>query len=335
MPVDNFSTSAPGHDPVLLAEAVAALQPRNGGLYVDATFGGGGYSCALLARADCRVIGIDRDPDAVARGRLLVSHCDRFTMLEGRFGDLESLLHAAGIDGIDGLVADLGLSSFQLDDAARGFSFAKDGPLDMRMERGGGQSAADLVNAANERELARILREYGDEPRARRIAHAIVEQRRTSPLLRTSQLRALVARVKGGRGGRIDPATQTFQALRMAVNDEPGELERLLEASVRQLRPGGRLVVVSFHSGEDRAVKRFIDRESGRGETRSRHLPPAEEPVRRLAWVRRSTVKSGAEEVGRNPRARSARMRVAERCPAGSATGEAEDEHWDMMEDAA
>lgn len=310
--MENFFPNDAGHVPVLLDEALEALGPRSGEVHVDATFGGGGYSRAILAAADCRVIGLDRDPTAVARGRRLAAACPRFTMVHGRFGDLPQHLAASGVAAVDGVVADLGMSSFQLDDPTRGFAFAQDGPLDMRMG-GEGPTAADLLRDLDEAELARTLRELGDEPDARRVARAIVARRRSAPIRRTSELRELVRSVKGhGRPGH-DPATRTFQALRLAVNDEPGELMRLLAAALAVLRPGGRLVVVTFHSGEDRVVKRFIDRESGRGATRSRHLPPTTPPPARLAPLGRGGVAPSAAEVERNPRARSARLRAAVR----------------------
>lgn len=308
------------HVPVMTAEAIAALEPAPGRLMVDATFGGGGYSRALLA-AGCRVVGIDRDPDAVRRGRELAAAEPRFTMLAGSFGGLDRLLAGAGIDRVDGVVFDLGLSSFQLEDAARGFAFAKDGPLDMRMG-GEGPTAADLLARLEERELAELLRRYGEEPAARRIARAIVARRRTRPLTRTSELAELVARTVGGRERRIHPATRTFQALRIAVNDELGELERGLEAALRVLAPGGRLVVVAFHSLEDRIVKRFLDRQAGRMPGGSRHRPELPRPRPRLALCGRRVLRPTAEEVARNPRARSARLRAARKLEREEGEGE-------------
>ncbi len=298
------------HIPVLMAEAVAALDPRPGRVFLDATFGGGGYSRALLA-AGSRVYGLDRDPDAVARGRQLAAAEPRFTILEGPFGELDRLLADAGVARVDGVVFDLGLSSFQLEEAERGFAFTRDGPLDMRMTREG-PTAAELLARLDERELVRILREYGEEPAARRIARAIVARRRERPLTRTGELAELVARVVGGgRRRHHHPATRTFQALRIAVNDELGELERGLEAALRVLAPEGRLAVVSFHSLEDRLVKRFVARHAGGGRGVSRHRPepPRGRPL--LAPCGRRPVRPGAEEVARNPRARSARLRVA------------------------
>jgi 16S rRNA (cytosine1402-N4)-methyltransferase len=300
------------HQPVLLAEAVAALAVAPGRLYVDATFGAGGYSRAILAAAPCRVIGIDRDPEAVARGRALAGAEPRFRMLEGRFGDMRRLL--AGIDGaaVDGIVLDLGLSSLQLDDPTRGFAFAAPGPLDMRMG-GEGPTAAELLAAAGEGEIALVLRQLGDEPDARRIARAICRRRAQAPIARTDELAGLIAAVKGGRHGARHPATRSFQALRMWVNDEPGELDRALLAAEVLLVDGGRLVVVAFHSGEDGRVKHFIDARGGRVAGASRHLPAAATRPARWRWLDRKIVRPSPVEIAKNPRARSARLRVAVR----------------------
>jgi 16S rRNA (cytosine1402-N4)-methyltransferase len=304
------------HVPVLAAEAVGALVPRDGGLYVDATFGGGGYTRLLLAQARCRVVAIDRDPEAVARAQDLARSEPDLSVVAGRFGHMAQELRALGIDGVDGIVLDLGVSSYQLDTAERGFSFRRPGPLDMRMDREG-PSAADLLATLDEAELARILRTYGDEPDARRIARAIVADRKAAPFTTTDALAGLVARVKGWRGGQ-DPATLTFQALRMAVNDELGELARALEAAEELLRPGGRLVVVTFHSGEDSLVKRFIDQRGGRPASSNRHLPPTAQAAPRWRWVSRKVATAGALERAHNPRARSAKLRVALRLEAGA-----------------
>jgi 16S rRNA (cytosine1402-N4)-methyltransferase len=310
------------HLPVLASAAVAALAPRRGGLYIDGTFGGGGYTRLLLAEPECRVIALDRDPDAASRARELARAEPRLTVVEAPFSSLQSVLAELGHPAVDGIVLDLGVSSYQLDDPARGFSFRHAGPLDMRMDRQG-PSAADLVNGLTEGELVRLLREHGDEPDARRIARAIVAERARQPILTTDALAALVARVKGRHGAR-DPATLTFQALRIAVNDEAGELTRGLEAAEAVLRPGARLVVVAFHSGEDAAVKRFIDARGGRNEGGNRHLPPGRQVPPRWRWLSRRATMPEADERNRNPRARSARLRVAERLgPAddGSDTG--------------
>ncbi|PZO52455.1 MAG: 16S rRNA (cytosine(1402)-N(4))-methyltransferase, partial [Alphaproteobacteria bacterium] len=241
------------HAPVLLAEAMDALALRDGGVYVDATFGGGGYSREMLARADCQVIAYDRDPDAILRGaELSQSAKGKFTLHQGRFGDLELE------EPVDGVVFDLGVSSFQLDEAERGFSFQTDADLDMRMEKEG-LSAADAVNRLSEPALADLIYRYGEDDESRRIARAIVQARALAPITRTLAFAKLVEDSVGGRrGARTHPATKTFQALRMLVNDELGELARGLSAAERALKPGGRLVVVSFHSLEDRMVKHFI-----------------------------------------------------------------------------
>ena len=299
----------------MLAEMVSALAPRDGGVYLDATFGGGGYTRAILEAADCHVLAIDRDPEAIGRGRQLALDEPRMTMLAGRFSAMAELAAAAGFGRLDGIVLDIGVSSFQLDDAARGFSFRLDGPLDMRMG-GDGESAADLVARLSGDELAALFREFGDEPEAGRVARAIVARRAERPFSTTGDLAATVAaakrRVKPGR----DPATQVFQALRIAVNDELGELEAALHASLQLLAPGGRLVIVAFHSAEDRMVKRFIDERSGRGRTISRHLPVVDGPAPEMRFLRRKAILPAPAEVGRNPRARSARLRVAERLAA-------------------
>ncbi|TVQ37086.1 MAG: 16S rRNA (cytosine(1402)-N(4))-methyltransferase RsmH [Geminicoccaceae bacterium] len=282
---------------------------------VDATFGGGGYSRALLDAGAGGVIGIDRDPDAVARGHVLAAREPRFRMVEGRFGDLDRLVEGP----VDGVVFDLGVSSFQLDQAERGFSFRFDGPLDMRMGADG-PSAADLVADLDEAELADLFFRFGEEPKARRAARAIVQRRQQRPFTRTLDLADVVRQaVAGGRRGdaKIDPATRVFQALRIAVNEELEELERGLAAAVRILRPGGRLVVVAFHSLEDRIVKRFMAEAAGRVAGPSRHLPPAAAAsAPTLALLARKPVTPDAAECAANPRARSARLRAAERLEA-------------------
>lgn len=299
------------HEPVLLAAMLETLAPAAGETIVDATFGGGGYSRAILAAAPCRVIGIDRDPAAVARGRALAAAEPRFTMLEGAFGELPRLLAATGTATVDGIVADLGVSSFQLDEAARGFSFQADGPLDMRMG-GAGETAAELLARLDEGELARLLRELGDEPEAGRVARAIVRRLGERPITTTGELVSVVAAAKRQKKPGRSPATQVFQALRIAVNDELGELDRLLEAAPDHLALGGRLVLVAFHSLEDRRIKRFIDQAAGRVARPSRHMPLTTEATRaRLRWLERKVVRPGEAEVQTNPRARSARLRAA------------------------
>jgi 16S rRNA (cytosine1402-N4)-methyltransferase len=311
------------HLPVLLTEVVDALAVGDGGVYVDGTFGAGGYSQAVLAAADCRVFGIDRDPDAVARGRALAErHAGRFAILEGRFGDMDALLHTRGVDRVDGVALDIGVSSMQLDEAERGFSFAKDGPLDMRMERAG-PSAADVVNTMEEADLADVIYRYGEERLSRRIAKAIVAARKEKPFERTAELAGVVRRVVPKHPDGIDPATRTFQALRIHVNDELGELERGLAAAERLLAPGGRLAVVTFHSLEDRVVKSFLRQRSGEAARPSRHLPAAAAgPAATFTLLHRRAVRPGADEVAGNPRARSAKLRAAMRseAPAWSVT---------------
>ena len=302
------------HLPVLLSEMLAALQVRSGGVYLDATFGGGGYGRAILQAGAGRLFAIDRDPAAVACGHELAAACSRFTMLDGRFGDMAALLAAHGVRRLDGVVLDLGVSSMQLDAAGRGFSFAVDGPLDMRMSAVG-LSAAEVVNRADADTLADTLRRYGEAPAARRIARAIVERRQRGPITRTRELAELVASVVGRKSSRIDPATRTFQALRIHVNEELEELERELHAAEELLAPGGRPVVVAFHSLEDRIVKRFLAERSGASARPSRHLPLGTAPSQAPRWhlLARRPVRPGPAEIALNPRARSARLRWAER----------------------
>ena len=314
------------HDPVLIDEVIDALQPRDGGAYVDGTFGAGGYTRAILDTADCRVWAIDRDPDAVRNAATLVEeYAGRLTVIEGRFGDMVRILGDNGVTSVDGIALDLGVSSMQLDDPARGFSFRHDGPLDMRQGQYG-RSAADLVNEAEESVLADIIYRYGEERQARRIARAIVAARADTPLTRTGQLADIVRDTyRGGSRSKTDPATRTFQAIRIHVNDELGELERGLDAAEILLAPGGRLAMVSFHSLEDSIAKEFLRTRAGERPAGSRHLPAAEpknfEPSFRL--TKRGTVKPSHEEERRNPRSRSARLRFAERTavPAALAAG--------------
>ncbi len=301
------------HVPVMLEEVMDVLAPRDDAIYVDGTFGGGGYSAALLQRARCTVFGIDRDAAAIARGAPLAERFrGRLTLIHGRFSEMDSLLGARGVTQADGVALDLGVSSFQFDEASRGFSFSNDGPLDMRMNDREGQTAADLVNTLSEAELAGIIHRYGEENRARSIARALVAAR---PLTRTSELADIVARTIGRPPGqRIHPATRTFQGLRIAVNDELGELETGLEAATRMLKPAGRLAIVAFHSLEDRIVKRFLTERSGRKPAGSRHSParaPGPPPSFRL--IGKNPRLPSAAEMRINPRARSARLRGAER----------------------
>ena len=305
------------HTPVLLAEVIEVLAPRDDGIYVDGTYGAGGYAEAVLAAAMCIVWAIDRDPQAVAHARAAARpYGGRLKVIAGRFGDMDRLLEDADVTRVDGVALDLGVSSAQLEDPDRGFSFRHDGPLDMRMGSDGG-TAADAVNTLSEDDLARVLHACGEERAARRIARAIVAARLRAPILRTGDLADLVRWVVGRRREAIDPATRTFQALRIHVNDELGELARGLAAAEALLAPGGRLAVVSFHSLEDRMVKDFLKLRSGGAPAPSRHLPaPAPSAAPSFRLLGRGAVKPGAAEVTRNPRARSARLRAAERTTA-------------------
>ncbi|MFN7709656.1 MAG: 16S rRNA (cytosine(1402)-N(4))-methyltransferase RsmH [Holosporales bacterium] len=302
------------HIPVMLKEIVAGLQLKDGGLYIDGTFGFGGYTQALLEAAACRVIAFDRDPDAIAAGQSLCArYPERLRLIHGRFGDMLDRLSPDEIGRVDGVVLDLGVSSHQLDEASRGFSFRHDGPLDMRMEQQG-LSAADVVNTLDEQELARIIYELGEERFARSVARAIVRQRSIEPFATTRQLAEVVRRVVRRSPDGIDPATRTFQGLRLFVNDELGELTRGLEAARRMLAPHGRLVVVTFHSLEDRIVKNFMVENARTHEARSRHLPPVldgKKPDFHL--VTRRAVMPSADEIKNNVRARSAKMRIVEK----------------------
>ncbi len=293
------------HTPVLLAEVIAALAPRPGGRYLDATVGGGGHALAVLQAAQPGgvLLGIDADPAALAATaeRLAEAGLSQQAVLRhGSFADLAALAAEAGFAAVDGILFDLGVSSYQLDTPERGFSFAADGPLDMRLDPTQGPTAADLVNRLSERELAGIIFQYGEEHAARRIARAIVERRRSQPFQSTADLAAVVARAVGGRHGRIHPATRTFQALRIAVNHELDRLAAALPQAVALLALGGKLAVISFHSLEDRIVKQFLRAEAA-----------GEAP--RLAIITKKPVVASDTEVAANPRARSAKLRVAVR----------------------
>lgn len=312
-----------GHIPVLLREIVAQLAPRDGGVYVDGTFGGGGYAEAILGAAQCTLWGIDRDPDAIARGAVLAMRFPgRLHVIEGRFGEMLALLSGAGVTALDGVVLDIGVSSYQIDDPARGFSFRADGPLDMRMSQSG-TSAADLVNTLPERELADVLFRLGEERASRRIAKAIVAARTEAPIETTARLAGIIRAVLPPDRSGIDPATRSFQALRIAVNDELGEIERVLAQAAELLAPGGRLVVVSFHSLEDRIVKRFMTEISGRAPNLSRHDPRglAGRPAATFRLLTSKALRPSAEEIETNPRARSARLRAIERLAPGNLGG--------------
>jgi 16S rRNA (cytosine1402-N4)-methyltransferase len=306
-----------GHLPVMAAEVIAALQPRAGAVYVDGTFGGGGYSRAILTAARCKVWGIDRDPEAIARGAAMTKEFDgKLQLVEGRFGDMAGLLRTRNVTGVDGIAFDIGVSSQQIDDPERGFSFRHDGPLDMRMDKSGA-SAKDAVNTLSEKELADIIYEYGEERRSRQVARAIVAHRENQAITRTDEFASLVRSVVPASRDGIDPATRTFQAFRIYVNDELGELDRGLDAAEELLTPGGRLAVVSFHSLEDRRVKSFMRTRSGAGPKESRHLPAnTKGPAPSFLLLNRRPIKSSADEIAANPRARSARLRAAERTAA-------------------
>ena len=305
------------HVPVLGRAALDFLNVRAGGTYIDATFGAGGHSRLMLEAADCRVIGIDRDPTAIALGAELVSAADgRLTLVQERFSRLDRVAAEFARGPVDGVLLDVGVSSMQLDAAERGFSFRLDGPLDMRMGRDG-PSAAKVVSRGSDRDLAAIIATLGEERHARAVARAIVASRQERPIRSTGDLATIVARVVRTKPGDIHPATRTFQALRIFVNDELGELARALTAAERILRPGGRLVVISFHSLEDRIAKSFL---AARGKMRqaSRHLPEiAERPPSFRLLTRRPVTPDGVE-VAENPRARSAKLRAAERTEAAA-----------------
>jgi 16S rRNA (cytosine1402-N4)-methyltransferase len=306
---------APRHVPVLGREAVEMLGPRDGGVYVDATFGAGGYSRGILDAAATRVIGIDRDRTAIAAGFDLVDQSNgRLTLVQDRFSHLAEVCAAQGVGAIDGVAMDVGVSSMQVDEAGRGFSFRLDGPLDMRMGQDG-PTAADVVARASEADLADIIYIFGEERHSRAVARAIVAARNVAPISTTGALAAIVARVVHAKPNQIHPATRTFQALRILVNEELTELATALLAAERILKPGGRLVVVSFHSLEDRMVKNFF---SLRGKTGggSRHLPEVARSAPSFSILTKRPVTAGDEEVRGNPRARSAKLRAAERTDA-------------------
>jgi 16S rRNA (cytosine1402-N4)-methyltransferase len=303
------------HTPVLLRDVVSALAPIDGGLYLDATFGNGGYTEAILEAAACTVIAIDRDPDAIARGGELVTrYGNRLRLYEGCFSDMRDL---AGPDArLDGIAFDLGVCSTQIDQAERGFSFRLDGPLDMRMSKSG-DSAADIVMRLDERALAQILWDYGEERASRRIARAIVRARTETPITTTGQLAAIIhAVMPAPRPGQVDPATRSFQALRIHINRELDEIEDGLGAAEAMLKPGGILAVVSFHSLEDRIVKRFLGARSSARPNPSRHIPAVEGPAPTFELISRKPILPNAAETATNARARSAKLRVARRTDA-------------------
>jgi 16S rRNA (cytosine1402-N4)-methyltransferase len=307
------------HIPVMLNEVLAMLATRDGGIYLDGTFGGGGYAQAILDSARCTLWAIDRDPEAIERGASLIARFPgRLHLLHGQFGDMIGLLAHAGVTELDGVVLDLGVSSFQIDDPARGFSFRHDGPLDMRMGKHG-TSASDLVNTLPERALADVLFELGEERASRRIAHAIVAARQEAPIETTGRLAEIIRSVLPPDRSGNHPATRSFQALRIKVNDELAQIEAALEQATALLAPGGRLVVVAFHSLEDRIVKRFMTQAAGRTGSPSRHDPAGlktrDAPDFRLLTAR--ALRPGASETDHNPRSRSARLRALERLDRG------------------
>jgi 16S rRNA (cytosine1402-N4)-methyltransferase len=303
------------HIPVLGHSVVEFLSPRDNAIYIDATFGAGGYTRAILAAANCRVIGIDRDQQAIALGADLVSAAaGRLTLVEDRFSDLEEVARGLGHDTVDGVVLDLGVSSMQLDEGGRGFSFRLDGPLDMRMGKSG-PSAADVVAIAPERDLAAVIATLGEERYARAVARAIVRARAETPIRTTRALADIVARVVHAKPGAIHPATRTFQALRIFVNEELDELAAALHGAERILASGGRLVVVAFHSLEDRIVKSFLAVRAGQGGG-SRHRPEMVKPAATFRLLTRKPYVPDDAEVAANPRARSAKLRAAERTDA-------------------
>jgi 16S rRNA (cytosine1402-N4)-methyltransferase len=310
-----MTPSATRHIPVLGAEAVALLSPRDRGIYVDATFGAGGYSRAILDAADARVIGIDRDRTAVAAGFDLVDRSNgRLTLVEDRFSNLAEVCAAQGASRVDGVVMDVGVSSMQVDEAGRGFSFRLDGPLDMRMGHDG-PTAADVVAKASEADLASIIYIFGEERHSRVVARAVVAARKETPITTTRALAEIVSKVVWAKPGEIHPSTRTFQALRIFVNEELDELHLALAAAERVLKPGGRLVVVSFHSLEDRIVKNFFA-ERGKTGGGSRHLPEVAQSAPSFRILTKRPVTAGDDEVRANPRARSAKLRAAERTDA-------------------
>lgn len=301
------------HIPVLLNEVVESIAPKDGGVYVDGTFGAGGYTRAILDAADCTVYAIDRDPDAIREGQKLVdTYKGRLHLLHGTFGEMAELVRGEGVDFVDGVMLDIGVSSMQIDRAERGFSFQKDGALDMRMSQNG-LSAADVLNTFGEREIADIIYKYGEERFSRRIAAAVVEQRKTAPFKTTLEFADLIRRTVPHKREDIDPATRSFQALRIYVNDELGQLESGLSAAHNLLKAGDRMAIVSFHSLEDRIVKTFMQEKSGKTANPSRYMPVVEKQVATLKTITKKPILPTESETKFNPRARSARLRVAEK----------------------
>jgi len=309
------------HIPVMLEDVLGCLRPADGEVYVDGTFGAGGYTQAFLEAADCTVIAIDRDPSVQGRAQeIKQSYGDRFIFVQGCFGDALELVHVAGYEKVDGFVVDVGVSSMQIDTPGRGFSFREDGPLDMRMNSEGGEaSAADIVNGYEEGDLADLIYEYGQEKKSRQVARKIVVERHKEPIQTTARLADIVRSVvRKSPKDKIDPATRTFQALRIAVNDEIGELRRGLAAAEVLLKTGGRLVAVSFHSLEDGVVKGFLYERSGRAAGQSRHLPSVDDGRGEPSFdlINRKALEASGEEALKNSRSRSAKLRAAVRTEA-------------------
>jgi len=307
--------SSNAHVPVLLGPVLEGLKIRPDGCYVDGTFGRGGHSGEILKQLGSggRLIAIDRDPDAIAAAPRTLTDDPRFELIRGCCAQLETIIGDRALLGkVDGILLDLGVSSPQLDDARRGFSFMRDGPLDMRMDPESGRPASEWLQSVDEKTLRQVIRRYGDEADAGRIAHAIVVARREAPFSRTAQLARVIEAAKRARGAKIHPATKTFQAIRIAVNDELGQLEAALAASIRVLRRGGRLCVISFHSLEDRIVKRFM-RDASREAEQYRGMPDVPEQFRPSLKIVGKAITATAEETAVNRRARSARLRIAER----------------------
>ncbi len=295
------------HIPVMLDEVIKYLNPQDNEVYVDATFGNGGYTTAILEAANCKVIAIDRDPTVLPRVQeLKEKYQDRFEFKQGRFGNIDTLIDAQ----VDGFVFDIGVSSMQLDNADRGFSFSKEAPLDMRMSLNG-TSAADIVNGMEEKELADLIYLYGEEKKSRQIAHKIVEARKNKPIETTTELAEIIYSIIHKNFGQINPATRTFQALRIAVNEELSELEKGLECSSKLLKPQGRLVVVDFHSLEDRIVKKFFNDKSGKNKGVSRYMPQIINNTDMVFKHISKAIMPTQTECNINPRARSAKLRYA------------------------
>lgn len=301
------------HIPVLLNEVVAGIAPKDGGVYIDGTFGAGGYASAVLNAADCKVFGIDRDPFAIENGRKLVERFNgRLTLIHGVFGDMKNLTASYGVEKVDGVMLDIGVSSMQIDTPERGFSFQKNGALDMRMSRTG-LSAADVVNTFEEHALADLIYAYGEERFSRRIAKSIVEKRKEKPFETTLELASVVrAAMPEKRKEGIDAATRTFQALRIYVNDELEQLRSGLNEAEELLKKGGRMAVVSFHSLEDRIVKTFMQEKSGKQTGVSRYAPQTRPPAATLRLLTKKPILPSEKECARNPRCRSSRLRLAE-----------------------